>query len=256
MYRKILLLLIIILLMLGCYEENKIKEMTVAKRFEKAKEMFEDEDYYNAKLNFEMITLTARGHTIIDSAQYLLAYSHYNMDEFVSAASEFKRLISDFPTSQLTDDAQYMVGMSYYRLSPKYSLDQNYTKKAITEFNTLLEYYPDSEYIDEAKKHLEICRNKLAKKEYKIGEQYMNLKNYQSAIIYFDSVLDNFPGSKFEKQAVFKKGKAYYELEKYREAKLIFEEFLNMYSENEYTEKAKDYLKKINSEKLSNNNEG
>lgn len=234
--------------MTGCYEESRIEEMDKADRYKMAKRMFEKEDYQTAMLNFEIITSTARGFNFIDSAFYYLAMCHYYQKEYISAASEFNRLISDLPSSGLADDAQYMIGVSYFELSPKFSLDQQYTKKAITEFEKLLNYYPRSDFINEAKDKVKICQNKLAKKEYKAGELYINLKNYNAAIIYFNSVLENYPDSDWVKPALFKKGETLFKMNRINEAKNILETFLRIYPDSEFTEKANNLIKKSDSE--------
>ena len=254
MRNSIIIMFAMIILFSNCYDEVRIQEMSYDERYIAAKKMFEKEEYQNAKLNFEILTSTARGTSFIDSAFYYLAYCHYNLQEYISAASEFNRLISDLPASSLTDDAQYMIGMSYFDLSPKYSLDQEYTKKAITEFEKLKNYYPNSQYIPKANEMLKNLKNKLAKKDLKAGEQYLDLKNYNSAIIYFNSILENYPDSDFVRQALFKKGESLYKLEKFDEAVSFLDIFLNLYPDDENAEKAKELIKKINSEEKTDKN--
>lgn len=232
----------------GCYEESRIEEMDKADRYKMAKKLLEKEDYQSALLNFEIITSTARGFNFIDSAFYYLAMCHYYQKEYISAASELNRLITDLPSSGLADDAQYMIGMSYFELSPKFSLDQQYTKKAVVEFEKLLNYYPRSNFVDDAKNKLRICENKLAKKDYKSGELYINLKNYDAAIIYFNSILENYPDSDWVKAALFKKGETLFKLKRFNETKNIIQTFLRIYPDSEYTEKANNLIKKADSE--------
>ena len=63
---------------------------------------------------------------MVDSAQYFLAMSYYNQDDFFLAGAEFQRLVNSYPGSPFVDDGQYMMGLCYFKAAPKnYGLDQD-----------------------------------------------------------------------------------------------------------------------------------
>lgn len=50
------------------------------------------------------------------------------------AAYEFEEFNKNYSLSEFYPQARFYLAMSYYNLSPKYQLDQTYTRYAIIEF--------------------------------------------------------------------------------------------------------------------------
>jgi len=55
---------------------------------------------------------------------------------YLDSINEFKKLIKDFPDSELCDDAAYNIGLSYFYMQQ--------FQKAIESFEKVINYYPDS----------------------------------------------------------------------------------------------------------------
>jgi TolA-binding protein len=66
---------------------------------------------------------------------------------FRKAAEEFRKVVNEHPSSEKADDAQYRVAKIYHRYLKEYA-------QAIREYEILLEKYPQSEYVDEARSAL------------------------------------------------------------------------------------------------------
>ena len=84
---------------------------------------------------------------------------------------------------------------SYYRLSPKTQLDQQYTRAAYDHCQSLLSYFPDSEFAPRATEMSAELRNKLADKEFSAGEFYFKRNAFDSAIIYYEATLRDYADS-------------------------------------------------------------
>jgi len=225
---------------------TKVKpKMTPEEQFEYAKKLFEKKDYLKAKEQFTILVLNYPGHSIADKAQFYLAETHFKLKEYVLAAAEYEKLIRSYSQSEYVDDAQYKIGMCYFKLSPNYALDQEYTHKAIAEFQRFLEDYPNSDLVPEVEKQLAKCREKLAKKEYKNGELYYKMAAYKAAIIYFDSVLENYYDTKYAPKALFKKAESLFKLKQYSESQNVFGAMIQKYPQSTLAKRAKIYLQKI-----------
>jgi outer membrane protein assembly factor BamD len=183
-----------------------MKENTPEEQFEEAKQVFDKKDYYKAKTQFTVIVLNNPGHRIIESAQYYLAESHYSLKEYIQAISEYEKLIRSMPQSPFVDDSRYKVGLCYYELSPGYALDQEYSQKAIYQFQLFLEEYPNSDIRADVEKKLIEARDKLAKKEFKTGELYRKMGYYDSAIISFSAVIDEYYDTQYADDSYYWKG--------------------------------------------------
>lgn len=137
--------------------------------------------YLDAVEKLELFLINYAGSSVADSAQFLLAESHFGMKEYIIAASEYEKTVLQYPQSTVAPEAEYKLGLSFYKLSPKYSLDQEYTNKAIGAFQLFIEDYPYSERVKDAQEMISTCRHKLARKEYENGRLYSKMKEYAAS---------------------------------------------------------------------------
>lgn len=225
---------------------NKTRpNLTTDERFAYATKLFKDKDYFDARTQFRIIILNAPGSTIVDQAQFYLAECHFNMDEYIIAASEYEKLVRLYPRSAFLDDAQYKIALSYDKLSPKADLDQKYTYKAIEEYQRFMEEFSASELAEEAQKRLSALRNKLAKKEFNTGNLYRKLTQYEAAIYSFDDVLNRFYDSQYAEPALFYKGECLFKLQRWNEAKAALEQFVQKFPRSSNHSQAKSMLEEI-----------
>lgn len=238
-------LLLVIFLMTGCGSYHIKPNITAQERFELAKLMFSKRDYFEAKNQFKILVLNNPGLPFIDEAQYYLAESHFHMKEYILAADEYNRLIRLYPKSDWVDDASFKIGMCDYKLSPKPSLDPKYTIQAVQHFQTFIEDFPNSDLIPEAERLLKKCRSKLAEKDYKTGVLYRKLGDYHAAIVYFDSVLENYYDSKYADDAQYWKAECLFKSQKKQESLQAFLEFISKYPKNPYSSKSISRIKKL-----------
>jgi outer membrane protein assembly factor BamD len=233
------------LIVFACGGNKARPNMPTEERFAYAMKLFKGKDYFEARTQFRIVILNAPGNTVVDQAQFYLAECHFEMDEFILAASEYERLLKLYPRSTFLDDAQYKLALCYDRLSPKSDLDQKYTVKAIEEFQRFLEDYPTSEFVEAVEKKLLVARTKLAKKEFDTGNLYRKMTLYESALYSFDDVLNHFYDSKFAESALFYKGECLFKLERWDEAKTALETLLEKFPNSNFASQAKAMLDQI-----------
>ena len=128
-----------------------------------------------------------------DSALYFMAESYLRDGDQLRAATEFTRFAQTRPNSELADDAQLGACRAYWELSPSLPRDQEYTQQAIDECTRMLQFFPDSPRRDEALALLGDARAKMAAKLHKVGKYYFDQGFFESANIYFESALEDYP---------------------------------------------------------------
>ena len=249
MLKRLLFLIVLGSFFLSCGSGKPKPNVPAEERLQYAMKKFDDGDYLDAKTEFRIIVLNFPGHNIVDKAQYYLAECHFKMKEYILATAEYEKLIRMFPNSAFVDDAQFKIGLGNYKLSPKYSLDQENTLKAIEELQKFAEDFPESEYVDEATKLIQKCREKLAKKEYKNGELYRKMTYYEAAIIYFETILDNYYDTKYAEDAQFWLAECLRRAENYDRSIEEFNRFLKKYPDSKRKASITKLLKKIEIDK-------
>lgn len=165
--------------------------------------------YAEAIRVFEHLSSVFPGYGRMPEVRFYLADSYLEREEYLTAATEFVRLANDYPTSPLAADARFKVCQAYYELSPRPELDQQYTYAAIEHCRALVTYYPTSEHVAAANQMIRELRNKLARKEFLAGESYFRHRMFDSALIYYESVLADYPDTDVAPRALFRIMEAY-----------------------------------------------
>jgi len=244
--RVLIIIASIWVLLLSSCASQKVKPIPRAEdQFEIAKREYETKDWSDAVLEFQKLIFNYPGFAKADSAQFLLGMSYFNDKEYPLAAGEFNKMVYSFPTSPLTDDAMFYAGVCALNQSPGLHLDQEYTYLAIDRLETFLEEYPGSELVPLAREKLLEARSKLAEKTYRTGKLYEKMKNYDSALIYLNEVLELYADTPWAPEALFLIGEVYFKQEKLDRAKETFAEFVDKYPESKLTEKAKEKINHI-----------
>jgi outer membrane protein assembly factor BamD len=109
------------------------------------------------------------------------------------AEVEFKDFITFFPTNDRADDAQLMIAMTHVRQREKADRDPTQALLAQSELNRMIEAYPDSALLDEAKSLLREIQEILAEGVFKVGNHYLIRKAYTAAVSRYREVLDKYP---------------------------------------------------------------
>jgi len=213
----------------GCGSSDTTKDMAAEARFAHAKELFDDEDYLEAINEFNVITLQNQGSSVASEAQYYLAECRYRRGEYLLAAFEFQVLIRSYSASPRQAEAQYKIGLSYYMLSPKSTLDQQYSKKSIEELQTFVETYPADPHVSDANVKIKELTERLAKKEYETARLYVTMDYYRAALMSFDEVIEKYHDTEFAPQAFEGKVNLLMARNHYREAGLEINRFLVRY---------------------------
>jgi outer membrane protein assembly factor BamD len=207
---SVILLFLFAISLGSCANKNAIKPGdTVDVAFDKAKALYDKQKYGDAARAFETVLSLGRGTDQAREAQYLLADSYFKNREYLISASEYRRYVTFYPRSERREEAEFMEAFSYYKISPRFKLDQTDTERAITLFRVFLGKYPDSQKTAEAAQLVDEMRDKLAKKSFTSANMYFNLKMYNSAAMYYQITIDNFPETEYAEQSLVKQIQSY-----------------------------------------------
>lgn len=210
-----------------------------------AMKLYDKHDYEEAVKEFQAIVLQYPGNAVVDSAQFYLGQAHFQRGEYILAAFEFSKLIKNMPSSRFVPAAQYQLADSYYKLSPNYTLDQKYTKKAIEEFQAFIDFFPTNEKVSEAEKKIALLNDKLAEKEYHTAYIYEKLEYYKAALQYYDYVLDSYHDTKYAPMAMYAKIKLLILTKKNTDALAEIAKFIDRYPNDQNLKEVEELKTKL-----------
>lgn len=236
------LLLIGLLIIIGCSGDIDTTNMTPEQKFNVAKERFDKGKTEDALNDFQALQLQYGGTSVSDGVQYYIGMCRFERKEYILGAFEFSKLVKNYPSSPRLVDAQYMLASCYYQLSPHYSLEQKYTKKAIEEFQFFIDnFYQDKRKSDVENKIREL-NDKLAEKTFMSAVIYWRMELTKSALIYYDAVMAKYPESKFAEKALYNKIDILLIKARTKEAIDAINKYLNIYPKGNYNEELTDKL--------------
>jgi len=112
-----------------------------------------------------------------------------------AAITAYQAVIDKFPNEPLAADAQYQIGYLWYAAARAGTKDPNAVNKARTGFQDFLFRYPHSEKAQQARENLARLETKATSDSFGIAKFYDKQKNYRAAIIYYNDVIRQQPGS-------------------------------------------------------------
>ncbi|WP_246865767.1 outer membrane protein assembly factor BamD [Croceivirga thetidis] len=258
-------ILLLLLLLTSCNEYQKVlKNTDVKAKYELAEKYYNEGDYTRAKRLFEQIAPKYAGKPQGERVMFFFANSYYQTKSFYLAGYQFERFIRSYPNSDKLQEASFLEAKSYYQLSPKYSLDQTDTEKALSKLQVFINTYPESEYFEEANALAQELARKKQKKQFEIGKQYAKLGELY--LLDFNvaagTALENFvsenPGTIYKEDALYQRLVALSNLafnstyskkqERVENAMDAYKALLKSYPESEYKKQADNLLKKLQKE--------
>jgi outer membrane protein assembly factor BamD len=228
---------------MGCGSSAPQSTMTAEERFAHAKALFDKGDYLEAINDFTVLTLQSQGSTVAADAQFYLGECRYARGEYELAAFEYSVVKRSYPASPRVPDAQYKLALCYYSKAPKSTLDQQYTRKAIDEFQTFLEYYPAHAMATDADAKIKELNARLAKKLFETGKLYARMEYYRAALLSFDAVIEKYHDTEFAPLAMLEKADLYISRDRYSEARGEATRFLDRYPNSVLRGRAEELLR-------------
>ncbi len=252
--KKIFVLIVSMIVLNNCAGVKPQPDWTASQYFKYAMAIYEDEDYFDAANEFTVIVLRYPGSSVADSAQFYLGESHFFMDEYIIAAAEYEKLISNMSRSPLVTLAQYKLAESFYQLSPRAELDQGYTHKALREYQYFIEENPTHKLREDAEKKMYELRSKLAQKQWASAEIYRKMREFRAALVYYDIVLERYYDTEFADKAMYGKIETYLKKEQYTAARLECHKLMEQFPKSEFYEQVEYILETLPEEEETNAN--
>ena len=189
------------------------------KRYETAEELFKAKKYGRTVEKLEEILSTCAGSGYMEQAQFLLAESHFNLEQWIDARGEYGSFIVNFPGSSFAETAEYRKAVSSFNMEYRVDRDESNTTTAMKDFERYLANHPDTPLRDSVNYYYNRLVDRVAEKEFQTARLYMRMEKPQAAVIYFKEFLETYPNAKRRSESLFLISEAYTDLDQFDPAR-------------------------------------
>ena len=180
--------------------------------FDRAMNALKHSKYDVARITLQTLINTYPDSEYIARAKLGVADSWYTEGGTAALAQaevEYKDFQTFFPNMPEAAEAQLKVAGIHYRQMEKADRDFTQAKRAEDEYRQLIQQYPDSKLVPEAKQKLLQVQEVLADREFRVGRFYYLRQSWAAAIARLKSVTDTYPLYSHADDALYMLGQAY-----------------------------------------------
>ena len=241
----IIILLLSFSFILSCSTTKDKRPNSPSKLLQQAKRFYKAEDEVRAKDNINMIMEDFPDSKERIAALMLLADVHYREEEYEEAKFQYQKFTELYPAHKYVDRAHFYKAMSNFKLSDLASRDLTPVNSALEGFNNFINEFPDSTYKVQAQKIVRQCLDILAQNIFEIGKFYFRTGSYQSAIIRLKSLMVEYPTHSYIAEAQFLLAESYFHEQNYIKARAHYKIVLQKYPRTEFAQQARIKLRKL-----------
>jgi len=138
-------------------------------------------------------------------SQLELIFAYYKSSDYEASRATSSRFIRLHPQHAKLDYVYYLKGLAAYQQDKDFfdrflnietsQRDMGAARESLVDFGALLNRFPDSQYVDEARARMIYLRNQLATHEIHVGQYYLKRKAWIAAANRGRFVVENYPTS-------------------------------------------------------------
>ncbi len=203
--RLLLLIGVLILALSGCSREERDETRSAEDLYAEAQAALNSRSYQLAIERYQRLSTLYPFGRHAEQAQLDMAYAMQQGRRPEAALTTLNRFIRTYPTHPNVDYAWYLKGLVHYdeamgmlrRIFPGQIVDrdQESARRAFLDFQELIQRFPQSRYVADARQRMVFLRNVLAEYEITVGEYYFRRKAYIAAAQRARFVIENYPGA-------------------------------------------------------------
>jgi outer membrane protein assembly factor BamD len=224
LFKFVFILSLITTLLSACVSQSNdpfiaFQGQSVGQIYQSAKESLANRNYARAIKAYEALGVMYPFNRYSEHAQLELIYSYYQNGDSPAAKATAERFIHLYPNSASIDYAYYMRALAdmdqdrgwYLRYIPidLSRRDPGTMRIAYQEFDELINRYPNSRYVSDARQRMIYLRNLFASYELHIADYYFRKKAYVAAANRANEIVQRYQGAPEVEQALIIMIKSY-----------------------------------------------
>ncbi|MFA5063554.1 MAG: outer membrane protein assembly factor BamD [Candidatus Omnitrophota bacterium] len=142
--------------------------------------------------------------SLAPKAEYKLGLVLKGLQRYYEAEDAFNKVISNYPDSEWVEPSKFQIATCRAAVSRGPDYDQGAMQDAKQKFEEFVKEHPDAVLSKEAEGNIDKLRDKEAASSYNIAVFYEKQEAYKAARIYYENVINNYPGSSWAAKALEK----------------------------------------------------
>ena len=225
--RIVALLMVVAVTGTGCgkffkKDKDSLEGKPVEEIYQKAHESMTRSNWDRAEINFRQLIAQYPYGPYTEQALMETAYAQYKSGKMDDAISTIDRFLRTYPTQRNVPYMYYLRGLAnsgrdtvflqrVWKLDPS-RRDLATPMQGYSDFNLLAERYPNSRYAADARLRMVALRNLFARHELDTALYYLRRDAWVSAAARGKYLLETYPQSEYQYDAVAVLGEAYTQL--------------------------------------------
>jgi outer membrane protein assembly factor BamD len=175
-------------------------------------------------------------------AQIRIADSYFQEKLYDESAVEYGQFLKLYPHHKYAPYAQYQLATSYFNRIKTVDVSYSTAQTALQEFEKLLNVYPRNPYVAVVENRIKMCKRILADYEFYVGNFYFKKGSYGAAAMRFNTLLQTYPDSMKEPDALFYLGLSYKNMNEIDKALKTLTTLVEKYPAIKLSKEAKEIL--------------
>ncbi len=227
---RVFILLVLIACLGGCKtwgklfgdKEQETETLPVEQMYAEAKQSMDGRNYDRSARYYQRLVSRFPYGEYSEQAQLELAYVQFKVARYEEATSTIERFIRTYPTHRHIDYAYYLKALINFDRNSSLVLrmlrqdmssrDLGGPTQSLVDFGDVVRRYPNSRYAPDARQRMIYLRNLLARHEINVGLYYLRRDAYVAAANRGKFVLQTYPQSEYDGDAVALMARAYTEM--------------------------------------------
>jgi len=233
------------LLLLGCASKKKVQQIPKdpAVLYTKATILFNKGKYKQAEEIFTQLKNYFPSDELYAlKAAIRIADCSFFRREYPEAIARYIEFKKRNPFHHEIPYVEFQIGLCYYKQVLSKDRDQEATEKALTAFQNVDSNYPNTLFGVKAREKITFCRRKLAEHELYVANFYRRKGEYPAAVKRCSLILERYPDSGIDDEALYVLSIALHKQKKDPEALTSLTQLVAEYPQSPFAKKGKKLL--------------
>lgn len=205
--KKIFTIILLLALLAGC--AAKTEPFDAIAKFQEGEKEMKSESYEKARKAYQEIQEKAPDRSYDPVLMLRIADTYYGDEKYEEALVEYQNFLNYHPVNKDAAYAQFQIGMCAFNQFTTIDRDPEPLQASVKEFEGLLTRFPKSPYEEQARRHIAVSKDRISEYELYVARFYHKKESDKAAVTRCEYLLNNYPGSTAEKEALYLAGKAY-----------------------------------------------